>query len=118
MRERPPDVVCSHGFEELESANRRLIRASLSNAKAQTADKGILKRRPSPEQTYAEEFYYIKQMKARTSMVAVLKSGEVVHGVIAWYDQRCIKLIRSGQPNLLIMKHAIRYLYKQSHTRI
>ena len=34
--------------------------------------------------------------------------------MIEWYDQYCIKLTRAGRPNLLIMKNAIRYLYKQS----
>ena len=42
-----------------------------------------------------------------------LTSGKVLHGVIEWYDQQCIKLTRAGKPNLLIMKNAIRYLYKQ-----
>ena len=46
-------------------------------------------------------------------MVVALTSGETLHGVIEWYDQRCIKLTRAGKPNLLIMKNAIRYLYKQ-----
>ena len=46
-------------------------------------------------------------------MVVALTSGEALHGVIEWFDQRCIKLTRSGKPNLLIMKDAIRYLYKQ-----
>ena len=68
---------------------------------------------PLLENTKAESFYYLKQMRARTPMVVVLESGEVLHGVIEWYDQRCIKVNRAGQPNLVIMKSAIRYLYKQ-----
>jgi sRNA-binding regulator protein Hfq len=46
-------------------------------------------------------------------MVVALTSGEALHGAIEWYDQHCIKLTRTGKPNLLIMKNAIRYLYKQ-----
>ena len=46
-------------------------------------------------------------------MVVALTSGETLHGVIEWYDQHCIKLTRAGKPNLLILKNAIRYLYKQ-----
>jgi sRNA-binding regulator protein Hfq len=47
-------------------------------------------------------------------MVVVLKSGEALHGVIEWYDKRCVKIHRAGQPNLLVMKTSIRYLYKGS----
>jgi sRNA-binding regulator protein Hfq len=46
-------------------------------------------------------------------MVVVLDSGEVLYGVIEWYDKRCIKISRIGEPNLLVMKSAIRYMYKQ-----
>lgn len=67
-----------------------------------------------PEQTHAEEFYYVKQMQARTPVAVVLTDGEVLHGTIEWYDQDCIKLTRYGSPNLLIFKHAIKYIYKTS----
>jgi sRNA-binding regulator protein Hfq len=94
--------------------NRELIRASLSHVQVQTdAPNGIHQRQRPPLETHAEEFYYIKQMRVRTPMVVVLESGEVLHGVIEWYDKRCIKLNRIGKPNLLIMKSAIRYVHKE-----
>ncbi|MFN7946647.1 MAG: hypothetical protein U0Z53_14950 [Blastocatellia bacterium] len=65
-----------------------------------------------PEQTNAESFYYKKQMDARTPMVIVLQDGEVLHGTIEWYDKGSIKLHRQSGPNLLILKHNIKYLYK------
>ena len=72
-------------------------------------------RKPSPpEQTNAENFYYQKQMQTRTPMVIVLRDGEEVHGVIEWYDRDCIKVNRdSGEPNLMIYKPAIKYMYKE-----
>lgn len=70
-----------------------------------------------PDQTNAESFYYIKQMQARTPMVVVLDTGESIRGVIEWYDRGCIKVHRSGEPNLLIMKRAIRYMHKESESR-
>ncbi len=70
------------------------------------------KKRVPPEQTHAENYYYRKQMEAKTPMVVVLTDGEVVRGTIEWYDKNCIKLHRNGEPNLLIFKHAIKYLYK------
>ncbi|MEO8215865.1 MAG: hypothetical protein ABI718_02170 [Acidobacteriota bacterium] len=65
-----------------------------------------------PDQTNAENFYYLKQMNARTPMVIVLSDGEELHGCIEWYDRNCIKLNRDGEPNLLIQKQYIKYLFK------
>lgn len=70
-----------------------------------------------PEQTDAENFYYIKQMQARTPMVVVLDTGEMIRGVIEWYDKNCIKVHRVGEPNLLIMKSCVRYMYKQAESK-
>jgi host factor-I protein len=67
-----------------------------------------------PEQTNAENFYYQKQMQSRTPMVIVLRDGEEVHGIIEWYDRNCIKVNReSGEPNLMIYKPAIKYMFKE-----
>lgn len=72
------------------------------------------RRRPlPPEQTSAEAFYYLKQMNNRTPMVVVLDNGEQLRGHIEWYDRGCIKVNREGNPNLLVFKHCIKYLYKQ-----
>jgi sRNA-binding regulator protein Hfq len=70
-----------------------------------------------PDQTNAENFYYQKQMQSRTPMVVVLSDGEEIHGVIEWYDRSCIKLNRSGQPNLMIYKPSIKYMYKEGEAR-
>ena len=66
-----------------------------------------------PEQTNAENFYYLKQMSAKTPMVIVLTDGEQVRGWIEWYDRTSLKVNRDQAPNLLIQKHCIKYLYKQ-----
>ena len=72
------------------------------------------KQRPlPPEATSAEAFYYLKQMNSRTPMVVVMTDGEVIRGVIEWYDRNCLKVNREGAPNLLIQKHCIKYLFKQ-----
>ena len=71
-----------------------------------------------PEQTNAENFYYQKQMQSRTQMVIVLHDGEEVHGIIEWYDKHCIKVNRdSGEPNLMIYKPAIKYMYKEGENQ-
>jgi host factor-I protein len=70
-----------------------------------------------PEQTNAENFYYQKQMQSRTPMVVVLKDGEEIHGVIEWYDRYCIKVNRNAQPNLMIYKPSIKYMYKEAERK-
>jgi len=72
------------------------------------------KKMAPPEQTNAENFYYQKQMQGHTPMVIVLQDGEEIHGIIEWYDKSCIKVNRdSGDPNLVIYKPAIKYMYKE-----
>ena len=71
------------------------------------------KKLPPPETTHAENFYYQKQMQGKTSMVIVLRDGEEIHGVIEWYDRNCLKVNRSSQPNIIVYKPAIKYMYKE-----
>ena len=105
------------GRKEREMVNRKLIRPSLSEIQDQMGGRVQRKKPTPPEQTNAESFYYIKQMQSRTPMVVVLDTGETIQGVIEWYDKHCIKVHRSNEPNLLIMKSCIRYMYKQNETR-
>ena len=109
-------------------ANRKLIRPSLnrnehnhtnhataSSAPRQERNDRNGGRKPAPaEQTNAENFYYQKQMQSHTPMVIVLRDGEEIHGIIEWYDKNCIKLNRTGAPNVLVYKPAIKYMYKES----
>ena len=71
------------------------------------------RRQVPPENTSAEAFYYVKQMTNRTPMVVMLDNGDELRGHIEWYDRNCIKVNREGAPNLLVYKHAVRYMYKQ-----
>jgi host factor-I protein len=65
-----------------------------------------------PAETNAEIFYYKKQMDAHTLMVIVLKDGEEVEGTIEWYDRNALKVNRRGAPNILLLKHNIKYMFK------
>ena len=96
--------------------NRKLIRPTLSEVQDQLGGRIQRKKPTPPDQTNAENFYYIKQMQSRTPMVVVLEGGEIVRGVIEWYDRDCIKVHRAKDPNLLIMKSVIRYMYKDGET--
>lgn len=115
-------VSDSEGF-----GNRRLIRPSLNrneNHRPENGDRRERAERPErpsngkkiapPEQTHAENFYYQKQMQAKTPMVIVLQDDEEVHGIIEWYDKYCLKVNRVGEPNLLIYKPSIKFMYKEN----
>ena len=100
--------------------NRKLIRPTLAEVR-ERSDRDSQHRRNTndpnrkrvpPEQTHAESFYYKKQMDNRTQMVIVLQDGEELRGSIEWYDRGCIKLHRTEGPNLLVLKHNIKYMYK------
>ena len=98
--------------------NRKLFRPTLTEVKEQFGNRPPLggpqpyKKPAPPEQTHAENFYWVKQMQARTPVAVTLTDGDVLHGVIEWYDRDCIKLTRFGSPNLLIYKQTIKYVYK------
>jgi host factor-I protein len=101
--------------------NRKLFRSSLTDVKEQypqralqgaPAQPGPRKKPAPPEQTYAENFYYVKQMQSHAPVSVVLTDGEVLHGTVEWYDRDCIKLTRLGSPNLLVYKHCIKYMFK------
>jgi host factor-I protein len=109
--------------------NRKLIRTTLAEVKErelhrehhrhappppppQMAQPAQPKKKVPPEQTNAESFYDKKQMDAHTPMVVVLQDGETLTGMIEWYDKGSLKLHREDAPNVLILKHNIKYIYK------
>ena len=98
-------------------ANRKLIRPDLQELKKDGAPRSLRRKQSPPEQTNAEEFYYLKQMAAKTPMVVVLDNGEELRGWIEWYDKGALKLNRHVGPNLLIQKHFIRYMFKEEELK-
>jgi len=111
---------------EPDFSNRKLIRPSLGrpdHARSEQMQErrerpmnggGAGKKLPPAEQTHAENFYYQKQMQAKTPMVFVLQDCEEIHGSIEWYDKACLKVNRTNGANLLIYKPSIKYIYKES----
>ncbi len=90
----------------MEPANRKVIRPSSSQPR------GGPKQTSPLEHTNAENFYYSKQIQSKTLMSIVLRDGEVLKGVIEWYDKTCLKLNREEAPNLLLFKSTIKYMNK------
>jgi sRNA-binding regulator protein Hfq len=115
---KPPTPASPAGARDPESelGPRKLIRPALSDLRRDMGPRGLRKGAP-PEQTNAESFYYLKQMQARTPVVVLLVDGEELRGWIEWYDKDAIKLNREHAPNLLLQKHAIKYLYKEEEER-
>jgi len=97
--------------------NRKLFRPTLTEVQEHGVSRSLGGPQPNkkpapPEQTHAENFYWVKQMQGRTPMTVVLTNGEELHGTVEWYDRDCIKLTRYGSPNLLIFKQVIKFVYK------
>ena len=99
--------------------NRKLIRPDLAEIKDQfQTPKMYRQKKPvPPEQTNAESFYYLKQMSNKTRMVIVLKDGEELRGTIAWYDKSALKVHRSTEPNILLPKDNVKYMYKENEDK-
>jgi sRNA-binding regulator protein Hfq len=127
MKDSLDSTVISRGNEADGYNNRRLIRPTLRRTEPPRPENGDRRERADrperpasakklapPEQTHAENFYYQKQMQSKTPMVLVLQDDEEVHGIIEWYDKYCLKVNRDGEPNLLIYKPSIKYMYKEN----
>ena len=95
-------------------SQRKLIRPSATEPQG---GRGARRKQVPPEQTNAEEFYYLKQMAAKTPMVVMLTNDEELRGWIEWYDKNSLKLNRNHEPNLLIPKHNIRYMFKEEELK-
>ena len=99
-----------------EVKEHREVREPREGDSQTTTQAGFLparRKQVPPEQTNAENFYYIKQMTSKTPMIIVLNDGEELRGWIEWYDKECLKIHRSNEANLLVYKWAIKYMYKE-----
>jgi sRNA-binding regulator protein Hfq len=93
---------------------RAASRESTAPSSAPTAPPVIQvrKRQPPVADTFAELYYYKKQIDAHTLMIIVLQDGEEIKGTIEWYDRNALKINRRTEPNLLLLKHNVKYMYK------
>src|ERR1700742_2998492 len=118
MKDSSDSTAVGRAPEPETFTSRKLIRPSFTNGTRTDSPRGEnperrersngAKKTAPAEQTHAENFYYQKQIQAKTPLVIVLQDGDVIHGVIEWYDRACIKVSRGGQSNLIIYKQAIR----------
>jgi sRNA-binding regulator protein Hfq len=123
LKERPSVVVKRGGGSAGAGGSDRSDRSDRSDHSPrkqsppppppQASSVQVRKRTPPPTETNAELFYYKKQIDAHTLMVIVLQNGEEIEGTIEWYDRSALKVNRKGAPNLMILKHNIKYMFKE-----
>lgn len=81
------------------------------NYQRQSREDDTRKKSP-PSETNAEIYYYKKQIDSHTLMTIVLNDGEEIEGTIEWYDRDALKVNRTDAPNILLLKHNIKYMFK------
>ena len=72
----------------------------------------VRRKMPPPIDTSAEVYYYKKQIDTHTLMVVVLSDGEEIQGTIEWYDREALKINRKDAPNIMLLKHNVKYMFK------
>jgi host factor-I protein len=68
----------------------------------------------APEQTQAERQYLNELVDRRVRVRIRLTDDEEVEGTIEFFDESFIRLTRSGESNLFIYKHDVKYLMELS----
>src|SRR3954470_12296737 len=131
MKPGPESTAAQRAPEKDEFVSRKLIRPVLPQVEAKndaqanggaSAERAPRAERPArpdrkpfvAEQTFAENFYFQKQLQNKTLLTVVLKNGETINGIVEWYDKNCVKFSRVGKPNLLLYKTGIRYIFKSA----
>jgi host factor-I protein len=66
----------------------------------------------APEQTFAEVAYLRQLVESQVPVSIRLASNEVLQGQVEFFDDTFLRLTRTGQPNLFVFKHDIKYLYE------
>jgi len=82
------------------------------NYQRQSNEQADARKKTPPGETNAEIYYYKKQIDSRTLMVILLNDGEEIEGTIEWYDRDALKVNRTEAPNVLLLKHNIKYMFK------
>lgn len=109
---KPAEHEYPHTREPREQNKRK--QGSRQHKPERTANPGrpTMKKTVPPSDTSAEVFYYKKQIDAQTEMTIVLLDGEEIEGTIEWYDRDAIKINRASAPNIMLLKHNIKYMFK------
>jgi host factor-I protein len=76
------------------------------------ASKGASSKKKAPETTLREVEFW-KDLVARQQPVRVRLMDNQEHtGTVEYFDSGMVRITRSGQPNLFLFKHDIKYVYE------
>ena len=75
---------------------------------------GKISQAKAPDQTFEEVKYLRHLIDDRVPVRVRLSDNQEVDGVVEFYDANFIRITRSGEPNLFLFKHDIKYLYELS----
>lgn len=75
---------------------------------------GKLSQAKAPDQTFEEVKYLRHLIDDRVPVRVRLSDNQEVDGVVEFYDANFIRITRTGEPNLFLFKHDIKYLYELS----
>lgn len=114
---KPAEHEYPHARESREQNKRKQGSRQHKGERTATAGQQAMKKSAPPIDTSAEVFYYKKQIEAQTDMTVVLLDGEEIEGTIEWYDRDAIKINRTNAPNVMLLKHTIKYMFKSDQRR-
>jgi host factor-I protein len=75
---------------------------------------GKISQAKAPDQTFEEVKYLRHLIDDRVPVRVRLSDNQEVDGVVEFYDATFIRITRTGEPNLFLFKHDIKYLYELS----
>jgi len=75
---------------------------------------GKISQAKAPDQTFEEVKYLRYLIDDRVPVRVRLSDNQEVDGVVEFYDATFIRITRTGEPNLFLFKHDIKYLYELS----
>lgn len=75
---------------------------------------GKISQAKAPDQTFEEVKYLRHLIDGHIPVRVRLTDNQEVDGVVEFYDATFIRITRTGEPNLFLFKHDIKYLYELS----
>jgi host factor-I protein len=73
---------------------------------------GKISQAKAPDQTFEEVKYLRHLIDDKVPVRVKLSDNQEVDGVVEFYDTTFIRITRTGEPNLFLFKHDIKYLYE------
>ncbi|MFN0103140.1 MAG: Sm ribonucleo-like protein [Bryobacteraceae bacterium] len=76
------------------------------------ASKGASSKKKAPETTLREVEYWDDLIARQQNVRVRLMDNQEHTGVVEYFDVDMVRITRTGQPNLFLYKHDIKYVYE------